>query len=105
MMPCSFSHTRSTCPRRRVAGETLWKELRRGFEQGGAARPAVRPRRSDQSDRRTSRMAPLAMDTLFRFLFKYPPLMFHQGDLAWGLSRPVMLVVAAVLGLAAVTLL
>jgi len=45
------------------------------------------------------------MDTLFRFLFKYPPLMFHQGDLTWGLSRPVMLVVAAVLGLAAVALL
>jgi hypothetical protein len=41
------------------------------------------------------------MDTLFRFLFKYPPLMFHQGDLTWGLSRPVMLIVVAALALAA----
>jgi len=44
------------------------------------------------------------METLFRFLFKYPPLMFHQGDLTWGLSPPVMLVVTGVLALAAVAL-
>src|SRR5437867_3692621 len=41
------------------------------------------------------------MDRLFRFLFKYPPLMFQQGDVSWGLSRPVLLAVAA---LAAVSL-
>ena len=35
------------------------------------------------------------LDKLFRFLFKYPPLMFQQGDFSWGLSRPVLLVVAA----------
>jgi uncharacterized membrane protein len=34
------------------------------------------------------------MDKLFRFLFKYPPLVFQQGDFSWGLSRPVLLVVA-----------
>ena len=34
------------------------------------------------------------MERLFRFLFKYPPLMFQQGDFAWGLSRPVLLGVA-----------
>ena len=35
------------------------------------------------------------VERLFRFLFKYPPLMFQQGDFTWGLSRPVLLVVAA----------
>jgi uncharacterized membrane protein len=35
------------------------------------------------------------MDKLFRFLFKYPPLVFQQGDFSWSLSRPVLLVVAA----------
>src|SRR4029450_4674899 len=34
------------------------------------------------------------MDKLFRFLFKYPPLVFQQGDFSSGLSRPVLLVVA-----------
>jgi uncharacterized membrane protein len=37
----------------------------------------------------------LVVEKLFRFLFKYPPLMFQQGDFTWGLSRPVLLVVAA----------
>ncbi|OLC79701.1 MAG: hypothetical protein AUH72_14030 [Acidobacteria bacterium 13_1_40CM_4_65_8] len=40
------------------------------------------------------------MDKLFRFLFKYPPLVFQQGDFAWGLSRPVLLVVAGVTAVA-----
>src|SRR4029079_7931622 len=35
------------------------------------------------------------MENLFRFFFKYPPLMFRQGDFTWGLSRPLMLVVGA----------
>jgi uncharacterized membrane protein len=45
------------------------------------------------------------LDNLFRFLFKYPPLLFQQGDFSWGLSRPVLLVVAAVAALAVLALL
>jgi uncharacterized membrane protein len=45
------------------------------------------------------------MEGLFRFLFKYPPLMFRQGDFAWGLSRPVLLIVAAAIALAVAALL
>ena len=45
------------------------------------------------------------MDKLFRFLFKYPPLMFHQGDFSWGLPRPVLLVVAAGTAIAVLALL
>ena len=48
--------------------------------------------------RRRRRMAPECMDAAFRFLFKYPPLVFQQGDFAWGLSRPVLLAVAAAAG-------
>ena len=33
------------------------------------------------------------LENLFRFLFKYPPLLFQQGDFSWGLSRPVLLAV------------
>jgi uncharacterized membrane protein len=40
------------------------------------------------------------MDKLFRFLFKYPPLVFQQGDFSWGLSRPVLLVVAGLTAVA-----
>src|SRR5213075_3203100 len=45
-----------------------------------------------------------AMETLFRFLFKYPPLMFRQGDVSWGLSRPVLLIVAAAMAIAVAAL-
>ena len=45
------------------------------------------------------------VDTLFRFLFKYPPLIFQQGDVSWGLSRPVLLIVGAVAALAVLALL
>jgi uncharacterized membrane protein len=45
------------------------------------------------------------LETLFRFFFKYPPLMFRQGDFTWGLSRPVLLVVAAVTAIAVLALL
>jgi uncharacterized membrane protein len=45
------------------------------------------------------------LDNLFRLLFKYPPLLFQQGDFSWGLSRPVLLVVAAVTALAVLALL
>jgi uncharacterized membrane protein len=40
------------------------------------------------------------IEKLFRFLFKYPPLMFRQADFAWGLSQPLLLVVGAGLALA-----
>jgi uncharacterized membrane protein len=45
------------------------------------------------------------VEKLFRFLFKYPPLMFQQGDFTWGLSRPVLLVVAAAAAIALLALL
>ncbi|MEO8260216.1 MAG: glutamine amidotransferase [Acidobacteriota bacterium] len=35
------------------------------------------------------------LESLFRFLFKYPPLFFEQGDFAFGLSRPMMVALAA----------
>ena len=44
------------------------------------------------------------LEKLFRFLFKYPPLMFQQGDFSWGLSRPVLLVVTAVTAAAIIAL-
>ncbi len=40
------------------------------------------------------------LDRVFRFLFKYPPLMFRQGDVSWGLSRGVLVVVVAALAIA-----
>jgi uncharacterized membrane protein len=45
------------------------------------------------------------VDKVFRFFFKYPPLLFQQGDFSWGLSRPVLLVVAAVTAIAVLALL
>jgi uncharacterized membrane protein len=45
------------------------------------------------------------VERLFRFLFKYPPLMFQQGEFAWGLSRPVLLAVAAAAVIAVLALL
>ena len=44
-------------------------------------------------------------ESLFRFLFKYPPLMFRQGDLGWSLSRPVLLVVGVAMAAAVAALL
>ncbi|HZP48025.1 MAG TPA: glutamine amidotransferase [Vicinamibacterales bacterium] len=40
------------------------------------------------------------MENVFRFLFKYPPLMFHQGDVAWSVSRSMVAacVAAALVG-------
>ena len=46
------------------------------------------------------------VEKLFRLLFKYPPLMFQQGDLAWGFSRAIVVacvLAAAVAALALVT--
>src|SRR5471032_2395048 len=44
-------------------------------------------------------------ESLFRLLFKYPPLLFEQGDLTLGLSRPGMLAVAVAAALAVAALL
>jgi len=44
-------------------------------------------------------------ESIFRFLFKYPPLVFQQGDLGWGVSRPVMLAVIALAAVGVVALL
>jgi uncharacterized membrane protein len=35
-------------------------------------------------------------EAVFRFLFKYPPLFFEQGDLVLGVSRPMLIAVLAV---------
>ena len=45
------------------------------------------------------------LENLFRFLFKYPPLLFQQGDFSWGLSRPVLLAVAGATAVAILALL
>ena len=45
------------------------------------------------------------VERLFRFLFKYPPLMFQQGDFSWGLSTPVLLAVAVAAAVAVLALL
>ena len=50
-------------------------------------------------------MGASAMEKVFRFLFKYPPLMFQQGDFTWGLSRPVLLIVVAAIAVAGAALL
>ena len=42
---------------------------------------------------RSGRMSRPWSNRLFRFLFKYPPLVFQQGDFTWGLSRPLLLAV------------
>jgi len=44
------------------------------------------------------------VDSVFRFLFKYPLLVFQQGDLSWALSRATILAGALALAGAAVAL-
>ena len=44
-------------------------------------------------------------ESLFRFLFKYPLLVFQQGDLSWGVSRPLLLGILVASGVAAAALL
>ena len=34
-------------------------------------------------------------ESIFRFLFKYPPLFFEQGDFVFGVSRPMLVAIAA----------
>src|SRR2546423_10682964 len=46
------------------------------------------------------------MDAVFRFFFKYPPLVFEQGDFVLGVSRPIaiaLVIAAAVAGGALIT--
>src|SRR5437764_10582447 len=45
------------------------------------------------------------MDAVFRFFFKYPPLVFQQGDITLGASRPMLIAVLAFAALAAAALL
>src|SRR3984893_7731735 len=45
------------------------------------------------------------IERLFRLLFKYPPLVFEQGNLAWGVSRPGLLAITAAAALAITALL
>jgi uncharacterized membrane protein len=44
-------------------------------------------------------------DRVFRFLFKYPLLVFEQGDFTWGLSRPLFIALIVAAGLAVAALL
>ena len=44
-------------------------------------------------------------ESFFRFLFKYPPLVFQQGDLSWGVSRPLLLGILVAAGAALAALL
>jgi uncharacterized membrane protein len=44
------------------------------------------------------------LENAFRFFFKYPPLMFRQGDLAWTLSRSVILAAAVAAAAAIIAL-
>lgn len=45
------------------------------------------------------------IDAIFRFLFKYQPLVYQQGDFVWGSSRWMSIAVVAAIGLAAWALL
>jgi hypothetical protein len=45
------------------------------------------------------------MDAAFRFLFKYPLLVFQQGDFVLGVSRPMLLVLLTAAAIAAAVLL
>jgi len=44
------------------------------------------------------------LESIFRFLFKYPPLMFQQGDVSWALSRSTLLAATAAAAVAVVAL-
>ncbi len=44
------------------------------------------------------------MESIFRFLFKYPPLMFQQGDLSWAFSRSMLVAAGVVVAAAVVAL-
>jgi uncharacterized membrane protein len=44
------------------------------------------------------------VQSIFRFLFKYPPLMFQQGDLSWAFSRSMLVAAGVVVAAAVVAL-
>jgi uncharacterized membrane protein len=44
-------------------------------------------------------------ERLFRFLFKYPKVVFEQGDLTWAVSRPLLLAIALAVAMAIAALL
>jgi uncharacterized membrane protein len=44
------------------------------------------------------------VESIFRFLFKYPPLMFQQGDLSWAFSRSMLIAAGVVVAAAVVAL-
>src|SRR5262245_34771750 len=44
-------------------------------------------------------------EAIFRFLFKYPPLFFEQGDFVFGVSRPMLGILLAAAAIGAVALL
>jgi uncharacterized membrane protein len=44
-------------------------------------------------------------ERLFRFLFKYPKVVFEQGDLTWAVSRPLLLAIALAVAIAIAALL
>jgi uncharacterized membrane protein len=44
-------------------------------------------------------------EQLFRFLFKYPKVVFEQGDLTWAVSRPLLLAVALAIAISIAALL
>src|SRR4029450_13570842 len=44
-------------------------------------------------------------EAIFRFLFKYPPLFFEQGDFVFGVSRPMLGILLAVAAIGAFALL
>jgi uncharacterized membrane protein len=44
------------------------------------------------------------LDAIFRFLFKYPPLVFQQGDFVMGASRPLLAGILAAAAIAAAAL-
>jgi uncharacterized membrane protein len=43
------------------------------------------------------------LESVFRFLFKYPPLMFQQGDLSWAFSRTMVVGAGAAVAAAVIT--
>jgi uncharacterized membrane protein len=45
------------------------------------------------------------LEAIFRFLFKYPPLFFEQGDFVFGVSRPMLAILLAAAAIGAFALL
>lgn len=69
-------------------------------------RPTVEASRPNRPVQRLGRLRYNAgvLDRLFQFLFKYPPLVFEQGELAFGVSRSMALATLVVGGAAVAAL-